>query len=355
MFDRTEKGLWWDAAARLNSGCTKVSPGCDHCWAESELKIRSNSTNPKIAAQWPGDFCGDVRLLPDNIEKILKARTPRAWSVWNDLFHKSVPFWYIAKVFYTAAISYRHVVMALTKRPERAVEFLEWVKEKSKGMWWGEFGQLASHLPIDENQEIGDPWLTYHTAAKKHYYPDIPEPVDKLGDAGIFVPWPVPNIWLGTSAEDQQRLDERAGHLLRCQASLLFLSLEPLLGPMRIHPHLERVEAVACPLAESLDGVCRRRGYTGRCPNQPEQTCGLCCNSGLGVNWVIVGAESRGARIGRECRIEWVRSIIEQCKAANVPVFVKQIHIGGKLVKDIKKFPEDLRLRQVPGFNQESR
>lgn len=62
--------------------------------------------------------------------------------------------------------------------------------------------------------------------------------------------------------------------------------------------------------------------------------------------WVVVGAESGPNR--RPCAIEWVESIVEQCRAANVPVFVKQISIGGKCVTDINKFPAHLRIRQVP-------
>lgn len=62
--------------------------------------------------------------------------------------------------------------------------------------------------------------------------------------------------------------------------------------------------------------------------------------------WVVVGCESGPNR--RPCKIEWVESIVEQCLAANVPVFVKQLDIGGKCVADINKFPEHLRIRQVP-------
>ena len=62
--------------------------------------------------------------------------------------------------------------------------------------------------------------------------------------------------------------------------------------------------------------------------------------------WVVVGCESGPNR--RPCKIEWVESIVEQCRAANVPVFVKQLDIGGRCVTDINKFPEHLRIRQVP-------
>jgi len=67
-----------------------------------------------------------------------------------------------------------------------------------------------------------------------------------------------------------------------------------------------------------------------------------------GLNWVIVGAESIGGRPGRECKLEWVRDIRDQCKTAGVPLFIKQLHIDGKLVKDIDRFPDDLRIREYP-------
>ena len=66
----------------------------------------------------------------------------------------------------------------------------------------------------------------------------------------------------------------------------------------------------------------------------------------MGLKWLVVGCESGPNR--RPCKIEWVESIVEQCRAANVPVFVKQLDIGGKCVTDIDKFPAHLRIRQVP-------
>lgn len=62
--------------------------------------------------------------------------------------------------------------------------------------------------------------------------------------------------------------------------------------------------------------------------------------------WVVVGCESGPKR--RPCKLEWVESIVDQCRAANVPVFVKQLDINGKCERDITKFPEHLRIRQVP-------
>ncbi len=68
---------------------------------------------------------------------------------------------------------------------------------------------------------------------------------------------------------------------------------------------------------------------------------------GIGtLNWVIVGAESGGQR--RLCKPEWVRSIVDQCREAEVPVFVKQLHIDGRLSKDMAEWPADLRVRELP-------
>ena len=66
------------------------------------------------------------------------------------------------------------------------------------------------------------------------------------------------------------------------------------------------------------------------------------------ISWLIVGAESIGSRPGRECRIEWIESLYYQAKLAGVPIFVKQLHLDGKLVKDVSKFPKHLRVQEYP-------
>lgn len=73
---------------------------------------------------------------------------------------------------------------------------------------------------------------------------------------------------------------------------------------------------------------------------------GLVLGGRPAYDWIVVGCESGPNR--RPCKIEWVESIVEQCRTAGVPVFVKQLDIGGKCITDINKFPEHLRIRQVP-------
>lgn len=132
--------------------------------------------------------------------------------------------------------------------------------------------------------------------------------------ADWFENWPA-HIWIGTTVEDQQNADERIHYLLDCPAPIHFLSVEP---------QLERIDL-------DLSG----RNYGRDFPNYSES-----------IQWVICGGES-----GAGCRpfqIEWARDLLKQCRAANVPFFMKQL--GGHPYKrdQIEDFPEDLRVREFP-------
>jgi protein gp37 len=126
-----------------------------------------------------------------------------------------------------------------------------------------------------------------------------------VGGIGVFRP----NVWLGTSVENQSAADERIPHLLKVPAAVRFLSVEPLLGPVDLtsilfkHPDREHPYTVD-PL----------RGVTPYRPDLPLPG---------GIHWCIVGGES--GPNARPCRVEWIRDVVRQCKAAGVPVFVKQL------------------------------
>lgn len=119
------------------------------------------------------------------------------------------------------------------------------------------------------------------------------------------------NHYFGFTAENQEWYDKRRDALYHNWPSRanLWISAEPLLGPID-----------DMKLGNIVAG--------SRC------------------RWLVVGCESGPNR--RPCKVEWVESIVEQCRTAGVPVFVKQLDIGGKCVTDISKFPEHLRIRQVP-------
>lgn len=214
---------WTDATWNPVTGCNKVSPGCKHCYAQvfSE-RFRGVPGHP-----FEQGF--DLRLWPERIELPLRWRRPRLIFVnsMSDLFHERVPDAFIARVFDTMQRASWHRFQVLTKRPERMARF------------------------VRDHMAGGPPRLTH------------------------------PNVWLGTSVENERYVG-RAEIVASLDAAVRFLSCEPLLGPLDLQHVL---------------------GPTG-------------------INWVIVGGESgHGAR---SMDAEWVRGIRRQCRAAGVPFFFKQ-------------------------------
>lgn len=115
--------------------------------------------------------------------------------------------------------------------------------------------------------------------------------------------WPLPSVWLGVSVENQEAAVERIPELLATPAAVRFLSCEPLLGEVVLTRHLARVH--------------RRMGDFGEeVVRLPEQ-----------IGWVIAGCESGSG--ARECKVEWLRSLRDQCAHARVPFFLKQAVSGG--------------------------
>jgi protein gp37 len=204
---------WTDATWNPVRGCTKISPGCAHCYAETFAeRFRGVPGHP-----YQQGF--DLKLVPEKLDEPLKWRKPRLVFVnsMSDLFHERVPTNFVRKVFATMVKAEWHQFQLLTKRPERA-------------------SKLASRLP-----------------------------------------WPS-NVWLGVSVESQ-RYTHRIDVLREIPAEKRFLSLEPLLGPLR---------------RLNLDSI----------------------------HWVIVGGES-GPR-ARPMEEAWVLDIRAQCQSADVPFFFKQ-------------------------------
>jgi len=125
-----------------------------------------------------------------------------------------------------------------------------------------------------------------------------------------------PNVWLGVSCENQEWADKRIPILLNIPAAVRWISLEPMLEGYMILP---------------LKGVRQRNNGT---------------IEEIPIDWVIVGCESGPHR--RPCKLKWVFDIVSQCKAANVPCYVKQVEINGKVSHTPSEWPEELRVRQMP-------
>lgn len=177
-------------------------------------------------------------------------------------------------------------------------------------------------------------------------------------NVGLMVPplWHAnglpPNVWIGTSVEDQAAADERIPHLLKVPASVRFLSCEPLLGPVDLRRWLTRWDVLetTSPTGRTLFR-CRSCGRESVTPDKrchPTSPGGGCASwDGIGLHWVIVGGES-GAN-ARPMDPAWARSIRDQCAHAGVPLFVKQMgtaYAGSGKGGDC--IPDDLQIRELP-------
>ena len=151
---------------------------------------------------------------------------------------------------------------------------------------------------------------------------------------------PLPNCWLGTSIENQDAI-ERVEHLRQTPAAARFLSVEPMIGPVDLTPF------IGCGrMSNEMAAIVREQIGVASLMNSVNATMGKAQADFRQNLWVVVGCESGPKR--RPCNEEWARSLVEQCKAAGVACYVKQLDIGGKVVHDMEKFPTDLQIRQLP-------
>ena len=277
MSDNT-KIEWADATWNPVRGCEKVSEGCRNCYAARMAARFSGEGQPYegLAEMTPHGprWTGDVQLVPEVLDQPLKWRKPRRIFVnsMSDLFHPDVPDEFIAAVFGVMAAAHWHTFQILTKRPERMKKWFEWVENK----------------PVGTDGRLFPQFICAYKAR------DVLD--DEQFDFARFREWPLSNVWLGVSVENQRAADERIPLLLQTPAAVRFLSCEPLLGPVMLTGLGKRCYGCAA-------------GVPHRCRN-------------VLVDWVIVGGESGPG--ARPMHPDWVRSIRDQCKAAEVPFFFKQ-------------------------------
>lgn len=293
MADGSKIG-WTDATWNPVIGCTKVSPGCDHCYAIRTAHRMQANPNPKVSAAYAGteeggEWTGRVNLLGDRIYQPLRWRTPRRIFVnaQSDLFHDRVPDDFIACVWAVMALAPHHTFQILTKRHGRMRSLLRvgrfqgMVQDAMVSLAWG--GAVKGPAADVVRSRISA-WL----------------PLDNA--------WPLPNVWMGVSVEDQQRADLRIPALLDTPAAVRFLSCEPLLGPIDL-THMD-VEG-------RMDGGYWINALTGR-----NKDMGRPCRDVAHVDWVIVGGES--GPDARPMHPDWPRSLRDQCADAGVAFHFKQ-------------------------------
>ena len=257
---------WTDATWNPITGCTVVSPGCTNCYAMklagTRLQHHPSRAGLTKASKAGPVWTGEVRFNEQWLTQPLKWKRPRMIFVCahGDLFHESVPDEWIDRVFAVMALAPQHTFQVLTKRSKRMQEYLS-----STGL------------------------MMRVTHAGARMMDDGDGAYSQLANTD----WPLPNVLLGVSVEDQKRADERIPDLLATPAAVRWISAEPLLGPVDLSAY---AEMAGC---DTMMGI-----------------------SNPGLDWVIVGGESgHGAR---PMHPDWARSLRDQCAADGVAFYFKQ-------------------------------
>ncbi len=259
---------WTGDTWNPTTGCDRISPGCDHCYALTMAKRLKAMGAAKYQTDGDPRTSGPgfgVAVHQDVLTAPLRWRKPRMVFVnsMSDLGHARIDRDFLAAVFGVMAAAGQHTFQVLTKRPGRLVKLLSDEHEFRQ--------RMAQSLLLEDGNggDHVDDWLA------------------------VNAPWPLPNVWLGTSIESDEYC-WRADELRKMPAAVRFLSLEPLLGPL---PSL------------NLDGI----------------------------DWVIVGGES--GRGHRPMDLNWVRDLRDRCTELGIRFFFKQVggvrpKSGGRLLDD---------------------
>lgn len=278
---------WTDATWNPITGCSVVSPGCTNCYAMklagTRLKHHPTRAGLTIDSKAGPVWNGQVRFNESMLLDPLRWKRPRMIFVCahGDLFAENVPDEWIDQVFAVMALAPQHTFQVLTKRPERMRAYL--TRAAGDGRQ-----DVRNHLAWDVTAKVMN--LLYPEWKSEGI--DGPH---RSRVIGAFAVWPMPNVWLGISAEDQRRYDERwpAMEDLQNVGWLTWLSAEPLLGAINLR---------CTPLREvGKAGEIRRF----RSPQ-----------------WVVVGGES--GHDARPMHPDWARSLRDQCAATDTPFLFKQ-------------------------------
>lgn len=254
-------------------GCSKISQGCDNCYAEKmayRLTHILGNIGKDINDSWVAysdviknkKWNGKTQLVNSALDKPTKWKKPRMIFVCSmgDLFHESISFVQINTIFSIMSDVDHHIYQVLTKRPDRVKKFFEW-KNKMHEIYWQ----------------------------------------------------PKNNIWFGVTAENQEQADKRIHVLLQIPAALRFISCEPMLSQIDLSKYIG-LNICKCEMPVKIKG----KEECFRCKQYlPEKF-----HPRTKIDWVICGGES-GAK-ARPMHPDWVRSLRDQCKTAHVPFFFKQ-------------------------------
>jgi protein gp37 len=339
---------WTDVTWNPIRGCSVISPGCVNCYAMKQAHRFSGAGKAyesltKLTTAGP-QWTGFIKEVHSALSEPVRWRNPKRVFVnsMSDLFHENVSFDFIDQVFGVMAgcrylarrgdVFDGHTFQVLTKRPARMREYLS----RDRRAAWARAAAM-------------------HCGGK--------DP-DGIHDQALYGPPALPNVWLGVSVENQKYADERIPLLLETPAAVRFISYEPALGPL----DLQRVP-IPAPGAASygLTGVAQPLTEKDTEPDDWKYW----TKHGANLDWVIVGGESGPG--ARPFDIAWARAVVQQCAAAGVACFVKQLGAcayqrddnygtegifdpykvsvlvtGDRKGGEMSEWPADLRVRQFP-------
>lgn len=313
---------WADTTWNPVTGCVEVSPGCDNCYAK------------RFAERWRGtaghpfENGFDLTLRPERLLNPLGMRKPRRIFVnsMSDLFHDSISDDFIARIFAVMALTARHTFQLLTKRhgrmrsllstPGFAMDVAGHATDLIGSQPWKRWQLDLAGDRLAGDSGRGMPWSFTST---------------ETGGQLWVPPWPLPNLWLLVSVENQHWANMRIPALLRTPAAVRGVSVEPMLGAV----DLTDIHAGAWVHLNALTGAtCDPHGQPLSDPDHWPA-----------LNWVVVGGESGPG--ARPMHPSWTRSLRDRCVAAGTPFFFKQhgawveadrqpathlLHVDGKLV-----------------------
>jgi protein gp37 len=325
---------WTEHVWNPIAGCTKCSPGCENCYAEkmsarlAEIYRRFPKQRPSLwkyrqvitNKKWNGNIICDK----DALEIPLKRKKPTTYFVcsMSGLFHPKVPFEFILKIIGIAIATPWHTYQILTKREKRMYDFFapypdgwlitESMKHTSFSYEFFAAEAVGNFVSETQIKKANDYWKTNFDQSER-------------GKLDGPVPHPIPNLHFGVSISTQKEADEKIPIALKIPAAVHYLSLEPLLEGIDL-----RFRSIKC-------GNC---GFNGDACYECETA--YYKNRPLGINQVIIGCESKGRMAGRfqDGFTEAAISLVEQCKAAGVKVFVKQIPHEGRVIRKEKDWPD---------------
>lgn len=293
----TSKIEWTDATWNPVTGCTKVSTGCKYCYAKTlhDKRHRAFLADKKMPAQYAQPF-ERVMLHPDRLDWPLhwrgsavskaQGRSSRIFvNSVSDLFHEDVPFSFLDAMFCIMALCPQHTFQILTKRAARMLEYVSAERRDVRAEYWDRVSELFFRDP--------------QTACDRSH--------TRIDDVIVsrFSIWPLSNVWLGISAEDQKTFDERWPKLRETPAVIRFLSAEPLLGP---------IDATnSCNGFEFSDALRGRKWHDADHGANADTS---------RLDLVISGGES--GRDARPSHPDHFRSLRDQCKAAGAHFVFKQ-------------------------------